>query len=252
MERRNEDTRAAQIRQGIILAGGRSLRMGTDKAMLDLGGQPLLLRIIGQMRAAGIHSLILAVRDGEQEKRYLSALRERLQVGNIRIVSGAGLQAAPSFTDPALLAEDIAGRDWPESVSGPEELGISFTQDSYPECGPLAGLHAALSAAPEEGYAFVMACDMPVLSIPLLLRMAAAAQANQPVDAILTAGQPFHALYHTDAARVIQQQLERGDFRVMHMLERLRSVTVSLTEEEAAAYVNLNTPEIYRQFLSGD
>ena len=37
--------------QGFILVGGASRRMGRDKALLDLGGQPLLERISGELSA---------------------------------------------------------------------------------------------------------------------------------------------------------------------------------------------------------
>jgi len=47
---------------------------------------------------------------------------------------------------------------------------VGFVRDSFAGSGPLAGLHAALGAVPE-GYAFVMACDMPHVSETLARRM---------------------------------------------------------------------------------
>lgn len=38
---------------GIVLAGGRSTRMGTDKAWLDWNGRPLVARVAAALRAAG-------------------------------------------------------------------------------------------------------------------------------------------------------------------------------------------------------
>ena len=37
---------------GVVLAGGRSARMGTSKAALEIGGEPLLLRVVGRLRRA--------------------------------------------------------------------------------------------------------------------------------------------------------------------------------------------------------
>jgi molybdopterin-guanine dinucleotide biosynthesis protein A len=37
---------------GVVLAGGRSARMGTRKAALEIGGEPLLLRVVERLRRA--------------------------------------------------------------------------------------------------------------------------------------------------------------------------------------------------------
>jgi molybdopterin-guanine dinucleotide biosynthesis protein A len=45
---------------GVILAGGKSLRMGRDKAWLEAGGQPLLQRQLGLLAEVGIRDLAIA------------------------------------------------------------------------------------------------------------------------------------------------------------------------------------------------
>jgi len=46
----------------VILAGGRSSRMGRDKALLDVGGMPLLARQIELVRAAGAAEVFISGR----------------------------------------------------------------------------------------------------------------------------------------------------------------------------------------------
>lgn len=200
---------------GILLAGGRSSRMGTDKALLDRQGKPLLWHIAGGM-AELCNPLVVAVGEKEREMLYREALDE--------------------LVDRA-----------------------SFVCDVYPGRGPLAGLHAALSILPE-GYAFVMACDMPFLSKSLLRRMIAqtttirdgqeeAVSGIEQPDVIMAPNQPFHALYHTRIADKLERLLEQGEYRVMKMLAQMRVTVVSLESEEERAFQNLNTPEAYTQFL---
>ncbi len=45
---------------GIILAGGKSRRMGKDKAFLDFGGTPLIARVIARMQAVCAPVLLVA------------------------------------------------------------------------------------------------------------------------------------------------------------------------------------------------
>jgi molybdenum cofactor guanylyltransferase len=48
-----------------ILAGGRGSRLGGEKAMVDLGGQPLIARPLAAARAAGLDAVVVAKRGTE-------------------------------------------------------------------------------------------------------------------------------------------------------------------------------------------
>lgn len=203
---------------GIILAGGRSRRMGRDKALLDIGGKPLLAVLLGRM--AGIcGEIVISAGDAERGAEYRQALT-------------------------GFVADSETAGFVPDSVMA----NVSFAVDRYAGCGPLAGLHAGLSGLPD-GYAFIMGCDMPGLSEPLVRRMLAAAEAAD-ADIAHVPDQPFHSLCHTRAAEPLARLLEQGEYRVMRALEQLKAVTVEPeSAEERQAFVNLNTPEAYRRFM---
>ncbi|WP_281426298.1 molybdenum cofactor guanylyltransferase [Paenibacillus agaridevorans] len=66
--------RLIPICHGVILAGGRSSRMGRDKALLPVGGRPLLARLIGELREAVTGEIVVAVSSPEREAAYRSLL----------------------------------------------------------------------------------------------------------------------------------------------------------------------------------
>lgn len=49
---------------GIVLAGGRSLRMGRDKALLEINGRSLLEHQVEKLRRLGIADVVVAGREG--------------------------------------------------------------------------------------------------------------------------------------------------------------------------------------------
>lgn len=192
----------------LILAGGRSSRMGTDKAMLPIDGKPLLIHLTGQ----------------------LIELTESVTI------------AAGSSDRVAAYREALA--DIEREVSGGR---LRFVADAYPDDGPLAGLHAGLSELPE-GYVFVIACDMPAVSEPLLARLIEEA-GRSGEDVIHVLDQPFHALYHTRVTAVLQEALENQSFRVMQLLRGLNTATIP-DDESLEGLTNLNTPEDYRNYIN--
>jgi molybdenum cofactor cytidylyltransferase len=47
----------------VVLAAGRGERMGADKALLDLGGEPALSRMIRVLREAGVSQIVVVLRE---------------------------------------------------------------------------------------------------------------------------------------------------------------------------------------------
>jgi molybdopterin-guanine dinucleotide biosynthesis protein A len=49
--------------EGWVLAGGRSLRMGRDKAAVELGGRPLLKHMLEKLQALGVRTRVAGLRE---------------------------------------------------------------------------------------------------------------------------------------------------------------------------------------------
>ncbi|MWC27322.1 molybdenum cofactor guanylyltransferase [Paenibacillus sp. MMS18-CY102] len=206
-----------RLSEAIVLAGGKSTRMGEDKALLPIGGRSLLAKLTMELRALGLQVTVAA---GSEERA--EAYRGELS------------------------ALDIEGGR------------IRFVNDAYPDCGPMAGLHAALTAnlnGGDAGYAFVIACDMPNLSAAYVARLAAQiGSANEEAAAFVGAlRQPFHALYHTRALPALVAHLSAGRYRMMGLLDDLQCIFVEPQgASEEAAFINVNTPGAYRRFLASE
>ena len=93
-----------------ILAGGRSRRMGTDKALVDFRGEPLIARPIAAARAAGLEPVAVAKRalpldvptwiDSYETSHPLSGLLTALEHGPV-----VAIACDQPFVTPELLAE---------------------------------------------------------------------------------------------------------------------------------------------------
>lgn len=157
---------------------------------------------------------------------------------------------------------------------GPQErreyrfLGLPQITDEYPGCGPLAGLHAALSHSGTE-WNLVAACDLPFASAEflqyILSRHAEAcpqsgrSEGDYGPDAAVAVSvqgqvQPLFGLYHRRVLPVLEAALSAGRFKVMDCLELLNVLYVPESGYAAAPAMpsplyNMNTPEDYSAAL---
>lgn len=179
-----------------ILAGGRSTRMGTDKAFARLDGRTLLER-----------ALDLA--------RYLTS--------DVRIVG-----------DPVKFASFAP-----------------VVEDVFPGCGPLAGIHAALSSS-QTDLNLILAVDTPFLTPMLLQHIFKRAKDSHSamVTVCRTAGgwQPLCAIYRRGFASIAEKALRTGLYKIDPLFAEAGAQVISELELQSAGFSpdlfsNLNTPD---------
>jgi molybdopterin-guanine dinucleotide biosynthesis protein A len=187
---------AADHCAGFVLAGGKSSRMGRDKASLSLNGQTLL-------------------------QHALSTLREIC--GDVCI-----LGSRPIYADQ----------------------GAPVIEDIIPECGPLGGIHAALTHT-SSACNLIIAVDTPFLSANFLrFLVTRAVESNAIVTTPEIAGytQPLCAVYSREFLSIAEQALLAGKYKIVPLFPPERTLTISENEMARFAFMpemfdNLNTPE---------
>ena len=135
-------------------------------------------------------------------------------------------------------------------------MGVRLCSDAYPGCGPLAGVHAALSHARSQ-YVYLLACDMPVVNLPFIRHMK---------EKLLETGmdictsryndrmEPFNTFYSRSLLGEVIHRLETGNSSLFRFIHASRACVLS--QEDAACYdkelrmfTNINTRTEYQKYL---
>jgi molybdopterin-guanine dinucleotide biosynthesis protein A len=127
-------------------------------------------------------------------------------------------------------------------------LGVPVTTDRFPGVGVLAGLHAALDAAPTD-LVLVVGCDMPFLHPPLLRAFVQWAEGFDVVA--LRRGEQvetLHAVYRRTCLGPMENAICAGEQRIISFFPHVRVRYVSPEEilpldPELRSFRNINTPE---------
>lgn len=179
-----------------ILAGGKSTRMGSDKAFVVLSGRTLLARMLDLAREVS---------------------------RNVHIVGDRSKFAAFA----------------------------RVVEDSFLNCGPLGGIHAALRASNSD-LNLVLAVDVPFVSLALLQYIITRAKSfpDATVIAPRAAGglQPLCAIYRREFAEVAEKSLREQRYKIDALFDLVRAQIITESELEAAGFSprvfrNLNTPQ---------
>ncbi|MEW6096018.1 MAG: molybdenum cofactor guanylyltransferase [bacterium] len=128
--------------------------------------------------------------------------------------------------------------------------GLTPVEDIIPHKGPLAGVYSGLISS-NSFYNFVVACDMPFLSINLIKYMKdKVGDADIVVPKTKKGIEPLHAIYSKNCMDIIKQKItcEKGKLSLRSIFSELK-IKYVLEEEilkfslPEIAFFNINTVE---------
>lgn len=185
-----------------VLAGGRSSRMGSDKALLPIGGMNLLQIAVAKAREVSPRTVIVGSRE-----RYA-------QYGDV-------------------------------------------IDDIIPGCGPLSGIHAALSTTRSE-LNLILSVDMPLISPDFLRWLTQTAASGDELAIVPQAHgrtQPLCSVFRRAAVAQAENGLRTGEYKVDRLFSILPTRLVAEIDWRAAGFLpgifrNVNTPEEYEAIVT--
>jgi len=123
-----------------------------------------------------------------------------------------------------------------------------LVMDIYPGFGPLAGLHAALTAAKAEQLICV-SCDLPYFTAALAEALLNAFPPDADALVCMDGGGRIHPLcgiYTRASLPVIERRLQNRQLKMLDLLAELYTVYFSIPEHfPAKILTNVNTPESF-------
>lgn len=127
-------------------------------------------------------------------------------------------------------------------------LGYPVYPDQLPGCGPLGGIHTALSVSVTD-WNLVVACDMPGISAEALLILLDGA-AKSLKSCVIAQGpggepEPLCAVYHRRCLPALARAIRDKYLKMKHLVVQLDAETRAM---DPAALANVNTPAEWARF----
>ena len=232
-----EQSDSALAVAGIVLAGGSSRRMGTDKALLVVDGETLLGRAARRLEQAGASTVVVACGTPDRYAGHTSLVQvpdppAHRGDGPLAGLAAAFAHLAPTHRIAIVLAVDLPDAD-PVLLAAVAAEVAGGADGGWP---PFAGRTVA------DGFAADAPPELPIAASRAHARTGPPPAAAVPLDETGRA-QPLHAAY--DLARtlpVLTSALERGERRVLKVvLDELHARTVPGPPGTWSR--NLNEPE---------
>ncbi|MGB3494003.1 MAG: NTP transferase domain-containing protein [Elainellaceae cyanobacterium] len=241
------DERSPGFRSTLILAGGRSSRMGQDKSLIEIDGTPMLRRVY-DVAAACTRDVWVVTPWAERYRAILPS--DCCWIHEIAPPEAARFDTAHSG-DILTNALSLGAEEHITDPSGLPALETSVsTENSSLMQGPLVGFAQGLEFLVSQGYAadwvLLLACDLPRLRAEVLKDWMAELDT---IDADTMAAMPHHSngwealcgFYRSACLPNLKSFIDSGGRSFQRWL---RSQPVHLLDvPDTTMMINCNTPE---------
>jgi molybdopterin-guanine dinucleotide biosynthesis protein A len=192
-----------------------------------------------------------AILAGGRATRFGGRDKGALVVGG-RTILQRQLTELARVTDDILIVGAGGGRPGAENARAAAADGIALRTivDRVPGCGPLGGIHAALTEARGDAV-FVVACDMPYLSAAFVSYLLGLARdADAVVPRCERGYHPVCAVYTRACLEPVARRLAGGQLKTIDLMLDVRTRIVTPEELDrfgggATLLANVNTPDEY-------
>lgn len=197
---------------GIILAGGRSRRLGIDKTTLPW--PPPAAPEAPRQRGSDLPP----------------------EAGGQTLLDATGAKLAQVCDEVLVVA-----------YRGERPIPYRVVPDLYAEGGSLGGIYSGLAAAAAP-FALAVATDMPFLSLPLLRWMLGQPRDYDALVPVREEPEPLHAIYSKACLEPMRRRLDAGRLKIAGFFEDVRiryvdAATLAALDPRGLSFFNINRPE---------
>ena len=235
-------TRTMTGPSAIILAGGRSSRMGLPKAALPFGASTILERLIDALTDVFGEIIVVAAPLSDEPFSIDHTLKRRADVRFEHDAPDAPLSAP--------------------SANLMYRTNLIIERDEAAFAGPVGALRRGLARA-HGGIALACSCDLPLLRSDLAVALRAMLESTDPASATFDAAipsidgftQPLCAAYRREPAIAALLAMEAdGERRLTRLADRLNvnvidEVALRAFDPDLRSFLNVNTADDYAQAL---
>ncbi len=129
-----------------------------------------------------------------------------------------------------------------------QQYGVPVIRDETQDIGPLGGILSCLKQSHTQ-HNLILSCDTPFVNAQIFSRLIDNIKNFQVVapahETFLI--EPLSAYYATNIIGTIENQIRKGDYKIMHLLKQARFNSVSFDETlpfySELTFLNINTPD---------